>query len=105
MGVIESLSAGYRYLGWRLYLLLIPLALDLLLWLAPQVSVAPLLQSIGRFYASMTTVDGIPPDMVEWSRQLADGLMNAGDQSNLLGLLINSSLLQVPSGLVALGPG
>jgi len=105
VGVIESLSAGYRYLGWRLYLLLIPLALDLLLWLAPQVSVAPLLQAIGRFYASMTTVDGIPPDMVEWSRQLADGLMNAGDQSNLLGLLINSSLLQVPSGLVALGPG
>lgn len=105
VGIIESLSAGYRYLGWRLYLLLIPLALDLVLWLAPQVSVAPLLQAVGQFYANMTAVDGMPPDMIEWSRQLADGLMTAGDQSNLLGLLINSSLLQVPSGLVAFGPG
>lgn len=104
LGVIESLSAGYRFLGKRLYLLLAPILLDLLLWLAPRLSVAPLLRQVATFYTEASTVDGMPTDMVKMSRQLADLLNQSGENSNLLGVLVNSSLLHVPSLLASIGP-
>lgn len=104
LGVIDSLSAGYRFLGRRLELLLVPVLLDLLLWLAPRFSIAPLLRQLAAFYASATTLEGLPTDMVDLSRQVSEQLAASGQQSNLLGMLVNSSLLHVPSLLATLGP-
>ncbi len=104
LGVIESLSAGYRFLGKRLELLLVPVLLDLLLWWAPRLSIAPILQQVAAFYASATTLEGLPSDMADMSRQVSDQLLVGGQQSNLLEMLVNSSLLHVPSLVATLGP-
>ncbi len=104
LGVIESLSAGYRFLGKRLYLLLAPVLLDLLLWLAPRLSVAPLLRQVATLYTETATVEGLPTDMVEVNRQLTNLLTQAEGNSNLFEILVNSSLLHVPSLLANIGP-
>ncbi|MCC6169093.1 MAG: hypothetical protein IT329_17855 [Caldilineaceae bacterium] len=104
LGIIDSLSAGYRFLGRRLELLLVPVLLDLLLWLAPRLSIAPLLRQVAAFYASATTLEGLPADLTALSRQVSEQLTAGGQRSNLLEMLVNSSLLHVPSLLATLGP-
>lgn len=104
MGVIDSLSAGYRFLGRRLELLLLPVLLDLLLWLAPRLSINPLFIQVADFYGRAASMEGMPPDMAQMAGQAATLLGEIGRNSNLLDLLVSSSLLHVPSLLVALGP-
>jgi hypothetical protein len=104
LGVIDSLSAGYRFLGRRLDLLLVPILLDLLFWLGPRLSVGPLFQQLAAFYTQASAVEGMPTDMVEMSRQMATLLAQSGEDSNLLGVLANSSLLHVPSLLAGIAP-
>lgn len=103
MSVIDSLSAGYRFLGKRLEILLLPILLDLLLWLGPRLSVAPLLQRIADFYAETATLEEMPNDMIEMSRQVSDLLTATGENSNLLSSIANSSLLHVPSLITTIG--
>jgi hypothetical protein len=104
LGVIDSLSAGYRFLGRRVELLLAPILLDLLFWLGPRLSAAPLFQQIASFYTEASSLEGLPSDSVALMRQMADLLRESSDKTNLLGVLANSSLLHVPSLLAAVGP-
>ncbi|MDI9548474.1 MAG: hypothetical protein QM346_12840 [Chloroflexota bacterium] len=104
LGVIDSLSAGYRFLGRRLELLLIPVALDILLWLGPRFSVAPLSERLAGFYAEAARMEGVPPDMAAMTAQVADMLTEVGRHSNLMEVMVSGSLLHVPSLLVAIGP-
>lgn len=104
MSVIDSLSAGYRFLGRRVELLILPVVLDLLLWAAPRLSIAPILRQAAAFYTNASTLEGLPADMVELSRQAGEQLVAGGQQSNLLEMLVNSSLLHVPSLLATIGP-
>jgi hypothetical protein len=104
LGVIDSLSAGYRFLGRRLELLLAPILLDLLFWLGPQLSVASLFGQLADFYTQAATVEGMPAEMVEMSQQMSTRLAESGEHSNLLGVLANSSLLHVPSLLAERAP-
>jgi hypothetical protein len=97
LGVIDSLSAGYRFLGRRLDLLIVPILLDLLFWLGPRLSLAPLFKQAAAFYSQAATLDGMPTEMVDISQQMATVLGQLGENSNLLGVLANSSLLHVPS--------
>jgi hypothetical protein len=59
-GVIETLSAGYAALNRHLWVLILPVVVDLLLWLGPHVSVSPL-------------VDPAVTHATEWTRQVALG--------------------------------
>jgi hypothetical protein len=59
-GVIETLSAGYAALNRQLWVLLLPVALNVFLWLGPHVSYAPL-------------VDPAVTDATQWTRQVAFG--------------------------------
>ncbi|HXF64205.1 MAG TPA: hypothetical protein VNK95_21435 [Caldilineaceae bacterium] len=104
MGVVDSLSAGYRFLGKRLELLLVPVLLDLLLWLAPRMSIAPLFRQLAALYIEAAQVEGFPEEMAAMSRQAADVVEMFGESSNLLDLLVSSSLLHVPSLIVTIGP-
>jgi hypothetical protein len=58
--VIETLSAGYAAVNRQLWVLLLPVALNVFLWLGPHVSYAPL-------------VDPAVTDATEWTRQIALG--------------------------------
>jgi hypothetical protein len=104
LGVIDSLSAGYRFLGRRLELLLVPILLDLLFWLGPRLSLATLFEQIAAFYTQASSMEGMPSDLGEMSRQMATLLSQSGESSNLLGVLANSSLLHVPSLLAGSAP-
>lgn len=97
MSVIDSLSAGYRFLGRRLELLLIPILLDLLFWLGPRLSISPLFQQLADFYRQAASMDGMPVEMAEMSQQMATTLLALGEQTNLFGVLANTSMLHVPT--------
>jgi hypothetical protein len=45
-GVIDTISAGYAALNRQLWVLLLPVLVDLFLWLGPQVSFSPLVEPI-----------------------------------------------------------
>jgi hypothetical protein len=70
-GVIETLSAGYSALNRQLWVLLLPVALNLFLWLGPHVSYSPL-------------VDPVVTDATEWTRQVALGPRRAIRNADVL---------------------
>lgn len=104
MGIIDSLSAGYRFLFRCPQLLLIPVLLDLFLWFVPRLSIAPLLQRLADFYQETATVQGVPDDLVDLNRQMAEMLNMLGEQFNLLDLMVSSILLHVPSLMTVVQP-
>lgn len=98
--VIDSLSAGYRFLGRRVELIAIPVVLDLWLWLGPQLSVTPLVEEFVRYYEQMTGMEEMPVIPPEMSPQI---LVEASQNSNLMDALVSGSLLHVPSLLATIG--
>ena len=101
MGIVDSLSAGYRVLTRRLQLLLIPLLLDALLWLAPRISIEPLLMQLADLYRDlgMGLGDG-GSELSAMTAQMSEVLTYASANSNLMQFLVNSTLYHVPSLLV-----
>ncbi len=106
LGIIDSLSAGYRFLGRRVYLLLVPVALDLLLWLAPRLSIAPLLDRLAAAYDEMaalafqSTGPAAAPgtaDMAAMAQSTTVLLRELGAVMNLWSALVSGVLLHVPS--------
>lgn len=106
LGIIESLSAGYRFLSRRLDLLLIPIVLDLFLWVAPRVSVAPLFDRVAHFYNEAASTADLPEEMATLAQQMATALSETGAASNLLNLLLwlSRPLLHLPSLLHVVEP-
>ncbi|MFZ1755554.1 MAG: hypothetical protein WBO46_27115 [Caldilineaceae bacterium] len=106
MGIIDSLSAGYRLLIQRLELLLLPLLLDGFLWFAPRLSLEPLLQSFSAFYADLFSQLGgaaevTGPGLADLPGEVTKAMDAAGKSFNLFDLLVSSSLYHVPSLLVS----
>ena len=97
MGVIDCLSAGYRYLGWRFELILIPIVLDLLLWMGPRFNVAPLFDQFAVAYGELAAAEGVTPEIGQMVNQLSDSIRQMGEGSNLLNGLVSGALLHVPS--------
>lgn len=104
VGIIDSLSAGYRFVGRRLELLLVPILLDLLLWLAPSITLAPIFARLADFYNMAARVEEMPAEFGEMSSQVSTLITEMGNGSNLLHLLVSTTLLHVPSLLVFLEP-
>lgn len=98
--VIDSLSAGYRFLGRRVELIAIPVLLDLWLWLGPQLSVAPLMEDFVRYYERTVGMEGMPSIAPAASPEI---LLEASKHSNLMDALVSGSLLHVPSLLATIG--
>lgn len=101
MGIIDSLSAGYRFVGRRLGLLLIPVALDLLLWQLPALSIRSLVQRLVDFYVQLARQPSAPSELAPMLTQMAEFLKALGDSSNLLAGLVSGSLLHMPSLVVS----
>jgi hypothetical protein len=97
--VIDSLSAGYRFLIKRLDLVLIPVLLDLFLWRAPRLSIAPILDRLARFQRLAVASPEVPGDIAVLAEQSSAILQELGKQSNLFNLLLSTSgwLLHLPS--------
>lgn len=105
-GVIDTISAGYGIVNRQIWIILIPILLDLLLWLGPQVSMSPL---VGQALTRMELLPGLSAENAEAVEQARRGMMAAADEFNLLWLLSPSLIgaVAVPSAAAlfsALGP-
>ncbi|HUX75125.1 MAG TPA: hypothetical protein VMY40_00625 [Anaerolineae bacterium] len=102
LGVIGSLAAGFEMIGQHLWLIALPVLLDLLLWLGPRVSVASLVKQFAAFLLSRPVPD---PATIRQVAQMAQLMEQFGERSNLLALLSALPLLTVPSLLAQHAPG
>ncbi len=96
MGIVDSLSAGYRFLLRHLELLLVPLLLDGLLWAAPRLSIAPLFARLADLYQGF---DSSTP-LGTLGEQMPQLLALMGETSNLMEFLVSRSLYHMPSLLI-----
>ena len=90
IGIIDTLSLGYGLVNRRPWLIVLPVLLDLLLWLGPRLSMQPTAEALAGFLAR---------PLGENADILAE-LRTAGAQSDLLGLLA----VQLPSLIRLLNP-
>ncbi|MBL8096881.1 MAG: hypothetical protein JNL73_22075 [Anaerolineales bacterium] len=91
IGVISALVGGFETVNKQLLLALLPLLLDLFLWLGPQLSIKPLADDAGRQLQEMAA--GAPTDSL--AAQLAGQWQQIGTQAdgvNLFGLLSTAPL-------------
>ncbi|MCL4487219.1 MAG: hypothetical protein M1132_09130 [Chloroflexi bacterium] len=86
LGVIDALSGGFERVVRRPWILLIPVALDLFLWLGPQLSAQPVFQQLASF-VSAASVQGAPPEALQNVEALKSALQTAGEQFNVFSLL------------------
>lgn len=94
MGIIDSLAAGFQTVARRPWLLLIPIVLDLFLWLGPKLSMAPVLDQLGVAYhdalikeqALFERLTGDPSQIEVFDRQMQELLAQLKD-INLFSLL------------------
>ena len=100
-GVVDTLSAGYRIVNRRPWLVLGPVALDLFLWFGPRVSVAPL---IGPLLARPDLARGLGPNDAQAFEATRQAILAMADEVNLLAMLA-PIWFGVPSIMPALGGG
>jgi len=85
LGVIDSLSLGFQLVARRPWLLILPVLLDLFLWLGPRISLQPLFSRL--ILPMLQMPDGLPEDiqqMITFSQEI---LQQMGEHWNLLSLL------------------
>ena len=84
MGVIGTLTAGFETVNRRLWLLLFPIGLDLLLWCGPQISIAPIVRRVAAVWITSPATGSYDQQQIVALRQGFEGLARS---SNLLALL------------------
>lgn len=104
MGIIDSISTGYRFVSQRPGLLLLPLVLDALLWVLPRWSISPLLGRLADFYTELASDPQLAAESPFALDQMSELLEVFGETSNLAQFLVNGLLYHVPS-LLATLPG
>ncbi len=87
------LSAGYNMVLRRMWLIAIPVALDVYLWLGPKLSVRPLTRSLLGLLLLLEPAPAEIESLLESYRELLETM---GQEVNLFSFL-SSSLLRVPS--------
>ena len=71
MGIIDTLSAGFGTTAKKLWLIILPVLLDIFLWLGPKLSIAPVIDKMVTFFregmrfAAPTTVDASVAEMFD----------------------------------------
>ncbi len=94
-GVIGCLTAGFEMLPQNLQAAALPVALDLVLWLGPRLSIGSLLQ--GVLDVLMTNPTMADPEMAEQMEQVMVLIEEFGRRFNLLATIGSVPLLHVPS--------
>lgn len=61
MSIIDTLSAGFRAVSRRLWLIAVPVLLDLYLWLGPKLSIRPMVEQMVALFRNMMATASVPP--------------------------------------------
>jgi hypothetical protein len=101
LGVIGSLTTGFEMVGRHLWLIVLPMLLDVGLWLGPRLSPLPLMRRFADFMMAQPMPDAAAVEQVELMVELLDQF---GDRFNLFSLLSSLPLLNVPSLLARRAP-
>jgi len=90
--VIDTLSVGFNTITRKLWLITLPVLLDLYLWQGPRLSILPMARQLAYFLRRLpsTSLSGLPPSA------LAQALEEMGQELDLFSLLHNG-LMGMPS--------
>ena len=97
MGPLACITTGFEIIARAPWLAVLPVLLDLFLWLGPRLSVAPILQGIKAFFVQWREVGGAVPDVGEGYALLGQILDELSGSFNLFSLLNPAPLLGVPA--------
>lgn len=97
VGVIDTLSAGYITVNRHPWIVVIPVLVDLFLWLGPRLSLAPLVQEAA---ARIAVPAELPAEMAQSYQDYREGLLQAGGSFNMFSLLA-AHFPGIPSLMVA----
>ena len=86
LGVVESLSSGFELIWQNPWILLVPISLDLFLWLGPQINVKPLFQQ-ALVLLDLSVPANTPADTMQNIEVLREILQTSGDSTNIFGVL------------------
>jgi hypothetical protein len=100
LSIIEALTAGFNTITRRLWLILIPAALDVYLWLGPKISIAQLVRRLEPLLTPEATMNLSKTDASNLAVS-REALIEMGESFNLFSLLSNT-FLGLPS-LVVIG--
>jgi hypothetical protein len=96
-GVIDTLGSGYRTLNRHLYLVLIPIVLDVLYWFGPRLTIQKLARDVATMIdqSELATTGAAGAQTAQSWAQLRDIVGGVGASFNLLSIL--STPLSVPT--------
>jgi hypothetical protein len=99
LGIIETLSAGFDLVRRKVWLILVPVLLDIALWLAPKLSIVTLVKGL----LNNPVLSTASPEM---ARSLADStqMLQQVAESMDLGALASSGMLGVPGLIISESP-
>ncbi len=83
-GIVDTLSMGYVTVNRHPWIMAIPVLLDLLFWLGPRLSLAPLIQQV---FASIPAPAGLPADLAQNYQDYRQALIQTSEGFNLFSLL------------------
>lgn len=86
LGVLDTLLSGFELIWLNPWILLVPIALDLFLWVGPIFSARPVFQRLTTLL-TLSTPSNAPAETLENLALLKQTLQTAGDSMNLLGVL------------------
>lgn len=86
MQLIDTLSTGFRLVGRRVWLIVLPVVIDLWLLFGPRLSIQPVVDDMMNLWST----DGLPPDLVQTAEPFRQMLAQIGPTFNLWWLLDNS---------------
>ncbi len=87
LGVIDALSSGFELVLRHPYVLLVPLALDLFLWLGPQIHAKPVFDQVVRALSGVAPVQGSSPDAQQALDAFKSAVQATGDSFNLFSVI------------------
>lgn len=86
LGVIDALSGGFELVVRRPWVLLVPVALDLFLWLGPPITAQPVFQQMITML-TLASAQGAPPDTLQNLEAFQNALQTAGASFNVFSFL------------------
>ena len=102
MGVIDALGHGLQAVATHLPLLILPLVLDVFLWLGPQLSIAPLLGQALAFVRANPDFASALNQQLPDPDALPELVAQVGESANLFGFL-STAPMGVPSMMAGRG--